>query len=94
MSKPARKNNDLDSNRNLQLLEEREMWQKEFIARQNIIQEQVKHRKEKQRVPKAAWAFMAIWGAVFAFSIILFLMSFNPATKDIVSKIIGAFRVF
>lgn len=94
MGNPAKKNNENASQNNLKIMQEREKWQQEFVSRQDYMTQQVKQRRELRKVPKAAWAFMAIWAGVFGFSILLFLMSFNPATKGIVKSIIGAFKVF
>lgn len=94
MGNPSKKINDNDYSDQLKAINDREQWQKEFIARQDFVKTQVEQRKQLRKVPKAAWIFMAIWGGVFAFSIMLFLMSFNPTTKPLVSKILGAFSVF
>ncbi len=75
-------------------IEERDRWQREFVARQNMVAQQMAHRKEMRKVPKMAKAFIMLWGGVLAFVVVLFIMSFNPSTKPIVSKILGAFKVF
>lgn len=75
-------------------IEERERWQREFVARQAMVEQQMAHRREMRKVPKVAKAFIVLWASVLAFVVVLFIMSFNPATKNIVSNILGAFKVF
>lgn len=76
------------------MVAEREKWQKEFVARQAMVEQQMAHRKEMRKVPKVAKAFILLWGGVLACSVILFMMSFHPSTKELVSKILGSFKVF
>ena len=85
---------DQETRREAQRAQERETWQKEFIARQEFMKHQVEHRKELRKVPKAAWIFMAGWGGIFVIACLLFLMSFNPATSEFVNKVLGSFKVF
>lgn len=75
-------------------IEERERWQREFVARQAMVEQQVAHRREMRKVPKVAKLFLVLWGAVLVFTMVLFAMSFHPGTKHIVSNILGAFKVF
>ena len=75
-------------------VDEREKWQKEFVARQAMVEQQMTHRKEMRKVPKVAKAFILLWGGVLAFTVILFMMSFHPSTKVLVSNILGSFKVF
>ena len=74
--------------------QEREKWQREFVARQSMVEQQMAHRKEMRKVPKVAKAFILIWGSALAFVVVLFMMSFHPGTKQLVSNILGSFRVF
>jgi uncharacterized membrane protein YvbJ len=75
-------------------LEERERWQREFVARQAMVEQQMAHRKEMRKVPKVAKAFLILWGSVFVFSVLLFIMSFHPATKNLVASLLSSFKVF
>lgn len=75
-------------------IEERERWQREFVARQAMVEQQMAHRREMRKVPKVAKAFILLWGLVLAFTVVLFVMSFHPATKSTVANILGAFKVF
>ena len=95
MGNPAKKNNnEIEARREQEKVAERKQWQEEFVARQQLVQKQMEHRRKMRKVPKVAWAFMALWGSVFVIACLLFIMSFNPATSGIVTKIIGAFKVF
>lgn len=63
-------------------------------AQQEYIQGLVRERQNKMKVPKFAWVFMGLVAAAFFGVIVLFMMSFNPSTKDFVDKAIGSFKVF
>jgi hypothetical protein len=94
MSKAAKKSSEIQAKRERELQEERARWQQEFVARQDFIAHQMEHRKKLRQVPKPAWIFMAAWGGVLGIAVLLFIMSFNPATKGFVQKIIGSFKIF
>lgn len=94
MGKPAKKDNEQAKARERQKLAERENWQREFIARQNLIVQQVAKRNELRKIPKPILVFLGLGFFALMGVMALFVMSFNPATKGIVQNIIGAFKVF
>lgn len=74
-------------------VEEREKWQREFVARQAMVEQQMAHRKEMRKVPKVAKVFIIFWAGILGLTVILFMMSFHPSTKQLVSNILGSFKV-
>ncbi|MBK22777.1 MAG: hypothetical protein CME70_02130 [Halobacteriovorax sp.] len=95
MANAAKKKNSEDQQkREQQRQAEREQWQQEFIARQNFMQSQMEHRRELRKLPKSALIFIGFLALVFSASVVLFLMSFNPATSSIVDKVMSFFKFY
>ncbi|MCO4754769.1 MAG: hypothetical protein KC478_09805 [Bacteriovoracaceae bacterium] len=95
MSNAAKKNNlEEQAKREQQRIAEREQWQKEFIARQNLMQSQMEHRRQLQKLPKSTWIFLGAMSLMLGASVILFVMSFNPATSGLVDKVMSIFKFY